>query len=94
MITIWITTYALSTGIFEKTVEDWKIRKSDNPNAKDTLYLKDGYTRYEVGKNCFLEKQLALDCAEQMRVKKIASLQKQLRKLETKPIRIVESKTK
>lgn len=71
---VWITKYALTKGILEKEVEDCgdgmiKEKESHFPT-------------YYHGTEWHSEKQSAIEKAEEMRKKKIASLKKQMEKLE------------
>lgn len=78
MAKVFITKYALTTGIKEVELE---IIKSDFTNSSD--YVRDGsYTFFYIGKDAFLSKEDATKKAEDMRKKKISSLKKQLEKLE------------
>lgn len=78
MAKVFITKYALTSGI--KEVET-KIHKS---TFKDySYYVRDSaYSFHYIGKDAFLDKSEALNKAEDMRKKKIASLRKQIEKLE------------
>ena len=75
---VFITKYALTSGIKEMELE---IIKSNFANSPD--YVRDGsWTFFYIGKDVFLDKSEALNKAEGMRKKKIASLRKQIEKLE------------
>lgn len=71
---VWIVKYALTQGIIEKEVRGCK----NDMVADDTSYITAHYHKEDY---C-LDKQSALAKAEQMRQKKIASLKKQIEKLE------------
>lgn len=78
----WITKYALTRGIIETDDSDFS-RTYVEPNGKICFYDKFGnmvcsYKRLEY----FGLKELAIQKAEEMRQKKIASLKKQIEKLE------------
>ena len=72
---VWITKYALTDGIVEKEVY-----------SKDSLYIifTDGSYDFvkNEGKHWHINKDSAIKRAEEMRQKKIASLKKQIEKLE------------
>lgn len=73
---VWITKYALSKGIKEKEVE-----QSDE--FPEIVCGKDLYDSYHgEGKEWHRTKESALAKAEEMRKKRIASLRKQIEKLE------------
>lgn len=73
---VWITKYALSKGIKEK-----EVKQSDS--FPETVYGKDLYESYHgEGKEWHRTKESALARAEELRKKKIASLCKQIEKLE------------
>lgn len=76
MAKVYITKYALSTGI-EKV--DTELYKSPIDNR---YYTKVYYNRYYIGSEAFTVESQAIEKAEEMRVKKIASLKKQIEKLE------------
>ena len=76
MAKVFITRYALTSGIKEVETE---IHKS---NFKDSSVRDSAYSFYYIGKDAFLDKSEALNKAEGMRKKKIASLRKQIEKLE------------
>jgi len=80
---IWVTKYALTTGIFEVEAEVEKREKRNEGMAVVPNDFKSGtYPRYFHGKEWHLTKESAMKQAEEMRTKKIASLQKQIGKLE------------
>jgi hypothetical protein len=77
---IWITKYALTSGIFEADAEVEK--NSDGMAVVPKNYETGTYAQYFHGKDWHLTREGALTRAEEMRVKKITSLKKQLKKLE------------
>ena len=78
MAKVFITKYALTSGIKEMELE---IVKSNFSNSQD--YVREGsWTFFYIGKDVFLDKSEAVKTAEKMRKKKIASLRKQIEKLE------------
>ena len=78
MAKVFITKYALTSGIKEMETE---IYKSEFNNQD--YYVRDGsFSFHYIGKDAFTEKSEALKKAEDMRKKKIASLRKQIDKLE------------
>ena len=73
---VWITEYALTKGIFEMEVESMsEDGKSVYGKAWNDCYSGEG-------KKWHRTKKAAIDKAEEMRQKKIASLKKQIEKLE------------
>lgn len=76
MAKVYITKYALSTGI-EKV--DTELYKSAIDNR---YYVQIAYNKYYIGIDAFTIESQAIEKAEEMRVKKIASLKKQIEKLE------------
>lgn len=74
---VWITKYALTSGIIETEAEecgDDMVRVHNNTFC-DSYYHKEGREWHRT-------KESAVAKAEEMRKKKIASLQKQIKKLE------------
>lgn len=75
LVTVWVTKYALSSGIKKEEAElaGEKFVVVKNKNSFDSYYHNNDFwfTEHEAKAH-----------AEQMRVKKIASLQKQIKKLE------------
>lgn len=76
MAKVYITKYALSTGI-EKV--DTELYKSLIDNR---YYIREGCNCYFIGIDAFTIESQSIEKAEKMRVKKIASLKKQIEKLE------------
>lgn len=74
---VFITKYALTKGILEKEAE---IR--DYGNGYIRAYMKGEFSSYSLGKECFRTREQAMERAEKMRLKKIASLKKQIEALE------------
>lgn len=74
-ITVWITKYALTTGISQMEVQTYE----DSPNVAKTL---EAYPQYFHGDDWHRDKSSAIAKAESMRVKKISSLKKQIARLE------------
>ena len=76
MMKVWITKYALTSGIKEIECEDCEngaVKEIENPLP--TFY-------HGEGKEWHRTKESAIQKAEEMRQKKIASLKKQIEKLE------------
>ena len=73
---VWITKYALTNGIIEAEAEpcgfDIISASWDNGTRCTNLYWEE----------CYLSKKFAIKKAEEMRQEKIASLKKQIKKLE------------
>ncbi len=71
---IWITKYALTSGIFETCA----VITGDNMAS----YKRDGrYTEFAHGKQFHLSNESAIAEAEEMRIKKLKSLEKQIKKV-------------
>lgn len=73
---VFITKYALTKGILEKEAEI-----CDYGNGHIRAYVKEEFSSYPLGKVCFKTKEQAMERAEKMRLKKIASLKKQIEAL-------------
>lgn len=79
---VWITKYALTRGIEEITSDDVS-RMLIKKNGDLVMYGKSGMFPVSYSPdNYSLDKQSAIKKAEEMRQKKIASLKKQIEKLE------------
>ncbi len=76
MTTIWITKYALSSGIFSVDTE-----VEGGSRMASYRRTPDHYTSYVHGNDWHLSRDEAVKRAEEMRKKKIESLQKQIKKL-------------
>lgn len=74
---VFLTKYALSSGIEE--VELTREYKVDNMKF---VYVKGKCSSYKIGSEAFFSKEDAIKQAEIMRLKKIESLKKQIKKLE------------
>lgn len=81
IIDVWITQYALTAGIRQERAE---VCLSTVPDGRMISVLRDGRTNLETyhKPNWHKTKTDAVEHAEQMRTKKIASLKKQIAKLE------------
>lgn len=77
MTKVFITRHALTGGIRELEAEIRKTMLLGKPYVKD-----DSGTLYYIDKDAFLDKLEAINKAKNMRDKKIASLRKQIDKLE------------
>ena len=73
---VWITKYALTSGIFDVEAE-----QCVNIDAVSYM-LPDCYRQYAYSGNWHKTFEAAVQRAEEMRAKKIASLKKQIEKLE------------
>jgi len=71
--TVWITKYALTQGILEKEVEI-----EDNVVS---VIKNSGEVYFDEGKDWHRTKESAVKRAEEMRLKKIINVEKQLQKL-------------
>ena len=72
---VFITKYALTKGILEKEICDYG-------NGHIRAYVKGEFSSYSLGKEAFRTREQAMERAEKMRLKKIASLKKQIEALE------------
>jgi hypothetical protein len=80
---IYVTKYALTQGI-------WAVEAEKAPSKRNYVRTVGQFpTYYYKGQWCPSRKS-ALDHAEQMRIKKIASLRKQIKKLENMTIEVHE----
>ena len=77
MAKVFITKYALTKGIIEKEVE---IRSYGD--GSKYAYVKGEFNGYKMTKDAFYNHENAIRKSEEMRQKKIASLKKQIAKLE------------
>jgi hypothetical protein len=85
MAKVFITKYALTTGV--KEIEADIIRS----RFEDREYVIDGLCSYfRIGENAFTDKSEALKKAEEMKIRKIASLRKQIEKLEKLSFKVEE----
>lgn len=76
--TVWITKYALTTGIFSGVVRD------TSDNDRNYIFLQDHpHAIYYVGRDAFLTEEEAKAQAVALRDKKIKSVEKQLTKLKS-----------
>jgi hypothetical protein len=76
---VWISKYALTEGIVER---DDAMFSRDIDYVKSKESFTDGSFFYRIGVQAHLSRESAIEAAEQMRLKKIKSLQKQLANLE------------
>ncbi len=72
---VFITKYALTKGILEKEAEI-------HDYGHEIAYVKGEFSSYSLGKEAFRTREQAMERAEKMRLKKIASLKKQIEALE------------
>lgn len=78
----WITKYALTQGIFEAEIIDNCISTDPTGNMIETRERSIVQYWHGKGKDWHTDKKSAIEKAEEMRNKKIASLKKQIEKLE------------
>lgn len=69
---MWIAKYALSKGIFETEVEA-------RNRGSDYVYPLGSWNGLKVGRDAFAEKEKAVERAEELREKKVKSLNKQVK---------------
>ena len=81
VITAWVTKYALTTGVEELSAEVPKSEYS-NPDGKMIRVMNTKYSTFYYGKDWHRIPEAALTRAEEMRTAKLASLRKQIAKLE------------
>ena len=79
---VYITKYALTQGIFEKDVEI--CQSTLNPNASNMIRVLDKFHEFYHGEGKEWHRTLesAIKRSEEMRLKKIGSLSKQIAKLQ------------
>jgi len=70
---LYLTKYALSSGIEEVTTDD-------DPNGYVRI-KEHPFLSYKVGKDLFVEKRDAVNHANEMKIKKLKSLDKQIKKI-------------
>lgn len=75
---VYITKYALTQGILEKDLEVSPAYYNDK-----IFYATEGFYSYRIGTEAFLNIEDARKNAEERKLKKIESLKKQIKKLET-----------
>jgi hypothetical protein len=85
--TVYLTKYALSAGIIETQITDKQFEKIQlKRQAGEKLIIvstvNSGFDGYFLDKELFLNKEGAIIKAEDMRVKKLASLEKSRKKLQ------------
>ena len=73
---VFITKYALSQGIYEAEVEDCGDGMVRQPNANCYASCFHG-----EGREWAKTREAAIECAEKMRTRKLASIEKQVKKL-------------
>lgn len=81
MAKVFITKYALTQGILEKEA-DITVYQSPIEKPQEQAHVKGDWSGYPIGKEAFYTLEEAIKKAEDMRQKKIASLKKQIAKLE------------
>ena len=74
---VFITKYALTKGILEKEAEI-----CDYGYEYEIAYVIGEFSSYSLGKEAFRTREQAMERAEKMRLKMIASLKKQIEALE------------
>ncbi|MFH1556822.1 MAG: hypothetical protein ABII76_18525 [Pseudomonadota bacterium] len=89
MPTFWVSSHALTSGIVKVEAEE------PNSNNPSVLQIKGKAGRYDdylhgEGLEWHRSESAALARADKMKTKRLASLKKQIEKLETTPIKIVE----
>lgn len=74
---VFITKYALTIGVLEKEAQiyDWG-------HGYERAYVKEEFSSFSLGKEAFRTREQAMERAEKMRLRKIASLKKQIEALE------------
>jgi hypothetical protein len=73
---LWMSKYALVAGVSQVSVGE------DYGAGDQYIYIRSRFASYKIGRDLWLTKAEALKAAEAMRLKKIASLRKQIAKLE------------
>ena len=77
-ITVWITKYALTGAIVEAEGE---LRENIKEGQREWVYVSGYHNIFYIGTECAYTKEEALELAEEMRLKRIESLKKQIAKL-------------
>lgn len=72
--TVWISKYALTKGIYSAESE----MKDSRESGVGVLI---GFNFYKIGRDCHFEKADAVKAAYEMKVKKLQSLDKQMKKI-------------
>lgn len=85
MAKVFITKYALTEGIKEIETD---IRRNEVRNYEYVSY--GNYSFFYIGEDAFTDKSEALKKAEEMRIRKIASLRRQIEKLEKLSFKVEE----
>lgn len=85
MAKVFITKYALTKGIKEIEADIIRSRFENEEYVID-----DSYSYFRIGTNAFTDKSEALKKAEEMKIRKIASLRKQIEKLEKLSFKVEE----
>jgi len=85
MAKVFITKYALTKGIKEIEADIIRSRFENEEYVID-----DSYSYFRIGTNAFTDKSEALKKAEEMKIRKIASLRKQMEKLEKLSFKVEE----
>lgn len=85
MAKVFITKYALTVGIKEIETDIIRGRFGNREYVID-----DSYSYFRIGENAFTDKSEALKKAEEMKIRKIASLRKQIEKLEKLSFKVEE----
>lgn len=85
MAKVFITKYALTVGIKEIETDIIRGRFENREYVID-----DSYSYFRIGENAFTDKSEALKKAEEMKIRKIASLRKQIEKLEKLSFKVEE----
>lgn len=85
MAKVFITKYALTKGIKEIDADIIRSRFENEEYVID-----DSYSYFRIGTNAFTDKSEALKKAEEMKIRKIASLRKQMEKLEKLSFKVEE----
>lgn len=75
---VWITKYALTEGIYETEASDCFDISPTMISVKE-----DGWTKFFHGNECHRTREGAVSRANEMKTKRIASLKRQLAKVET-----------
>lgn len=72
--TVWISKYALTKGVYSAEVE---IKDS----IEDRTGVIVGFNFYAIGRDCHFNKADAVKAANEMKIKKLKSLDKQMKKI-------------
>lgn len=72
--TVWISKYSLTKGIYSAEAEI-----KDSSEGRTGILI--GFSFYKIGRDCHFDKANAVKAANEMKIKKLQSLDKQVKKI-------------